>query len=294
MPTILLVDASPYIFRAYYSMPATVRTPGGAPANASYGFAAFLLKLAADEKPTHAAIAFDESLTTSFRNELYPAYKAQRALPPAELEAQLKDCQAIAAALGFACFVSPRYEADDLIASACARLLGPEDRAVVVTCDKDLAQLVTERITLLDAARSERLGIAEVVRKMGVAPSLVADFLGLTGDAVDNIPGVPGVGPKTAVALLGAFGSLDAVLARADEVPRLKIRGAAALAAKLRQHREQALLSRALATVAGDAPLPVRALEELRWKGPDEAVLGPLMARLGFNRLAERARAGRP
>src|SRR5687767_4405185 len=111
--TVHLVDASPYIFRAYFSIPATLRSPEGAQVNAVYGFATFLLKLAADEKLTHAAITFDESLTTSFRNEVLPSYKAQRTLPPKELEAQLKWCQEMAQALGFATFVSHRYEADD-------------------------------------------------------------------------------------------------------------------------------------------------------------------------------------
>jgi DNA polymerase-1 len=288
-----LVDASPYIFRAHFSVPSTVRSPDGAPANATYGFATFLLKLAQDEKLTHAAVAFDESLTTSFRNELFADYKAQRALPPPELEAQLADCQEMAAALGFACFVSHRYEADDLIAAACARLLGPDDPAVVVTCDKDLAQLVTDRVTWLDFAKGERLGPAEVVRKMGVPPARVADLLGLMGDAVDNIPGVPGIGPKTAAALIDAFGSLESLLDRLDEVPRLRtVRSAPAVAAKLREHADRARLSKLLAIVSPDAPLPVSSIDELRWRGPDADRLGPLLQRLGFRKLAERIAAG--
>jgi 5'-3' exonuclease len=167
-------------------------------------------------------------------------------------------------------------------------------RGVVVTCDKDLAQLVTDRITLLDAAKGARLGPAEVRTKMGVDPSQVADLLGLSGDAVDNIPGVPGIGPRTASALLAAFGSLDALFERLDEVPRSGIRGAATLRQKLELHREQALLSRRLAIVADDAPVGAAdatassTLASLAYAGPDRARLRPLLERLGFRRLAER------
>jgi 5'-3' exonuclease len=278
-----LVDASPYIFRAYFSLPESMTDPEGRPVNAAYGFKEFLLRLAATEEPTHLGIAFDESLTTSFRNEIYPAYKAQRDLPPAELEAQLKDCQEIAAALGAAVFRSRRYEADDLIATLVHRLAAGGHGAVVVTSDKDLAQLVSGRVTLLDFARETRYGPAEVEEKFGVRPDQIADFLALAGDSVDNIPGVRGVGKKTAVALLRAFGDLDRLYARLDEVPDLPLRGAASIRRKLEEQRDAAFLSRRLSVVARDAPVEAD-LDALRYTGADAALVGPLYERLGFGR----------
>lgn len=278
-----LVDASPYIFRAYFSLPETMTDPAGRPVNAVYGFKEFLLQLAKTEQPTHLGVAFDESLTRSFRNEIYPAYKAQRELPPAELEAQLKDCQEVAAALGAAVFVSRRYEADDLIGTLVHELAAKGHGAVVVTSDKDLAQLVSDDVTLLDFARHIRYGPAEVEEKFGVRPDQIADFLALAGDAVDNIPGVKGVGKKTATALLRAFGDLDALYARLDEVADLSLRGAASVGRKLAEQRDQAFLSRRLTVVAVDAPAAAD-LEELRYTGADPALAGPLFGRLGFGR----------
>jgi 5'-3' exonuclease len=283
MAVVHLVDASPYIFRAYFSLPESMTDPSGRPVNAVYGFKEFLVRLAAEEEPTHLGFAFDESLTTSFRNEIYPEYKAQRDLPPAELEAQLKDCQEVAAALGAAVYVSHRYEADDLIATLVHQLDAAGHGAVVVTSDKDLAQLVSERVTLFDYARDTRYGPAEVEEKFGVRPDQIADLLALAGDSVDNIPGVKGVGQKTAVALLRAFGDLDGIYARLDEVGELSIRGAASIRRKLEEHRDAALLSRRLTVVARDAPADAD-LEALRYTGADEALVGPLFERLGFGR----------
>jgi 5'-3' exonuclease len=290
MSTVYLIDASPYIFRAYFSLPDSIRDPRGEPVNAVYGFASFLLKLIDDESPSHLAAAFDGSLTTSFRNDLFPAYKAQRDLPPAELEAQLDACRELAGALGVATFIDDRYEADDLIATLGKPLVAAGHRAVVVTSDKDLSQLVGERVTLYDFGKGERFGPAEVEAKFGVPPARIPDLLGLAGDSVDNIPGVPGIGKKSAAALIGALGDLPAIYARLDEVPALPLRGAASLAAKLAEHREIALLSRRLATVADDAPLPGGSggLAELAFAGADPAEIDPLFARLGFERIRER------
>jgi len=285
--TVYLIDASPYIFRAYFSLPASLRSPGGEPVGAVYGFAAFLAKLVEAEAPTHLGVAFDQSLTTSFRNEIYPAYKARRELPPPELEAQLEACYELAAALGAATSIDERYEADDLIGTLCRGLVGAGHGAVVVTSDKDLAQLVGERVGLYDFARGVRYGAAEVREKFGVSPQQIPDLLGLAGDSVDNIPGVPGVGAKTAAALLGHFGSLDVLFARLDEVERLPLRGARSLASKLAASRELAFLSRRLATIATDAPVEAD-LDELEFRGPDPARLEPLLTRLGFSGLRDR------
>jgi 5'-3' exonuclease len=289
MATVYLVDASPYIFRAHFSLPSSIRTPAGEPAAASYGFTSFLLKLIADEKPTHLAVTFDRSLNSSFRNELYPAYKQQRVLPPPELEAQLDACVEIAAALGAATFIDDRYEADDLIGALCARLEKEDHRAVIVTSDKDLAQLVDDRISLLDFAKGIRLDAATVFEKFGVRPDQITDYLGLAGDSVDNIPGIKGIGGKSAAELLARFGHLEDLYARLDELPGLAaIRGARSLHAKLAASRDLALLSKRLATVAREVPGVGSTLQDLEYRGADPALVEELFQRLGFNKIRDR------
>lgn len=278
MPTVHLVDASVYIFRAYFAVPDSL------PNNAARGFLDFLSRLVREEEVTHLGVAFDESLTTSFRNDVFPGYKASRGLAPPELEAQLGACGELAEAFGAATFVHERYEADDLIAALCARLDAP---AVIVTSDKDLAQLVSDRVTLLDFAKGDRYTPAEVEAKFGVPPAHIADYLGLVGDKVDDIPGVKGVGKKSAAALLQAFPGLDALYARLDEVPDLPLRGAKSLAAKLAAGRESAFLSRRLATVAADAPAAAT-LDDLRYDGADATRLDPLLERLELGGLRGR------
>jgi DNA polymerase I len=286
--TVHLVDASPYIFRGHFSLPSSIKTPDGSPAAASYGFTSFLLKLIADEKPTHLAVAFDRSLNSSFRNEIYPAYKQQRVLPPPELEAQLDACEEIAAALGAATFIDDRYEADDLIGALCQGLAAQGHGAVIVTSDKDLAQLVDERVTLLDFSKGLRLGAGEVFEKFGVRPDQITDYLGLAGDAVDNIPGVKGIGGKSAAELLARFGHLEDLFARLDELPWLPLRGAKSLHAKLAANREIALLSKQLATVAHAVPGVSADLDRLQLRGADPAKVEALFTRLGFGKIRER------
>lgn len=290
--TVHLVDASPYIFRAYYSLPSSITSPAGEPVNAVYGFASFLLKLLDEEEPTHLALAFDGSLTTSFRNELYAEYKAQRDLPPPELEAQLADCRRVAEALGAPTFIDDRYEADDLLGTLAHQQVEAGHRAVVVTSDKDLAQLVGPRVTLYDFARGERYGPEGVRERFGVPPEQVRDYLALAGDSVDNIPGVKGVGPKSAVALLAAFGDLETLYERLDEVEGLSIRGARSLAGKLRGGREPAFLSQRLATVVTAAPLSAD-LDELAYRGADREAVSTLFERLGFGTIRQRIRRWR-
>ncbi len=285
--TIHLVDASPYIFRAYFSIPTKMVGRSGLPVNAAYGFAQFLLRLINQERVTHLGLAFDKSLTTSFRNDIYPPYKAQRDLPPPELEAQQDWCQEIGEALGAAIYVDTRYEADDLVGTLCRQLEPAGHQIVLVTSDKDLAQLVNERVTLLDFAKDERYNPAAVAEKFGVRPDQIIDYLGLAGDSVDNIPGVKGVGKKTAVALLAALDSLDAIYQRLDEVPTLPIRGAKSLRTKLDEQRETALLSRQLATIALDAPATAD-LDELRLDGADPELVDPLFEELKFGRIRDR------
>ena len=286
MATVHLIDASPYLFRAYFSLP-EMTDPQGAPVQVVHGFGAMLLRFFNEERPTHVAVAFDESLSTSFRNEIYPAYKSSRESPPPSLVAQLKRSQAIARALGVLTFADDRYEADDLVATLATTLVDDGHDVVVVTADKDLAQLVADRVTWYDFGKGTRYEPGDVVAKYGVRPVRIPDYLGLAGDSVDDIPGVRGVGPKTAAALLGAYDSIDELYENLERVPELPIRGAKSTARKLEEDRELAFLSRRLATVARDAPAAAT-LEELEWRGADRAAIDALFAELDFTGLKRR------
>ncbi|HET6552624.1 MAG TPA: 5'-3' exonuclease H3TH domain-containing protein [Dyella sp.] len=253
-PAVHLVDGSLYVFRAWHSMPDEFHDAEGHAVNAVHGFTRFLCELLERVKPEHVAVAFDASLTTSFRNAIYPAYKANRELPPPDLERQFVLCREVTQALGVPVLIDHTYEADDLIGTALWSVRAHGFRSVIVSADKDFGQLLGEDDEQWDYARNTRWGPAGVFERLGVHPHQVADYLALCGDAVDNIPGVPGVGAKTAAALLAHFGSLDALLDRVDEVPFLRLRGAASCAAKLRTHAESARLYRQLTRIALDAP----------------------------------------
>jgi 5'-3' exonuclease len=254
-PTLYLVDASMYVFRAWHSMPDEFHDADGWPTNAVHGFARFVLELLERARPQHIAVAFDEALDSCFRNALYPAYKANRDPAPEELKRQFGHCKALCSALGLVVLAHREYEADDLIGSALAHGRALGQRGVIVSADKDLSQLLGELDEQWDYARSLRWNREGVRARHGVDAHQIADYLALCGDAVDNIPGVPGIGARTAAVLLAHFGSLDALLERIAEVPYLRFRGAATTAAKLQAHREQVLLYRRLTTIACDAPL---------------------------------------
>ncbi len=251
-----LVDASLYVFRAWHSMPPEFEDREGWPVNAVHGFARFLLELLERQKPARIAIAFDESLDSNFRNDLYPAYKANRDAAPEELKRQFAHCQRLCRALGLSVLADGRYEADDLIGTALGHVRRVGHAGLIVSADKDLSQLLDADDEQWDYARNERWRADGVKARYGVHAHQIADYLGLTGDAIDNIPGVPGIGAKTAATLLGHFGSLDAIYERLGEVPYLRLRGSAQHAARLSEHREIALLSRRLATIDVTAPLP--------------------------------------
>ncbi len=277
--TLYLLDASMYVFRAWHSMPTRFFDADGAPVNAVHGFARFLIEFIERTRPTHAVAAFDISLTSSFRNSFYPAYKANREPAPPELKRQFEYCREIAAALGFCVLADVAYEADDLIGSAQSALRAHGFRSVIVSADKDFGQLLDGDDEQWDYARNLRWRADGVRTRMGVHARQVVDFLALTGDAVDNIPGVPGIGPRTAAALLEHFGTLDELLERLDEVSYLAIRGAPMVGAKLRAHAEQALLSRRLAAIALDAPVPL-APEAMLRRAPDAVAMDALFERV--------------
>ena len=282
-PTAHLVDGSLYVFRAWHSMPDEFHDADGHPVNAVHGYTRFLCELLEREGPTHLAVAFDASLTTSFRNAIYPAYKANRELPPPDLERQFVQCRAVTEALGIHVMIDHSFEADDLIGSSLWTLRAVGFRSVIVSADKDFGQLLGEHDEQWDFARNLRWGPAGVFERLGVHPEQVADFLALSGDAVDNIPGVPGIGAKTAAALLAHFGSLDALLERVEEVPFLRLRGAASCAAKLREHGASAKLYRRLTRIALDAPVENHAEGLVR--RPVADALEPLCEQLRFGPL---------
>jgi 5'-3' exonuclease len=285
MPTVLyLVDASVFIFRAYYSVPLELVDPEGNPVNAVHGFARFLGDLLERESPDHLAVAFDESLEQSYRNEIYPAYKANREPAPLELKRQFALCRELCRALGLPEFGSSRYEADDIIGTLAA-LARREGRAVtIVSRDKDLTQLLTERDTYWDAIADVRYAYEDIEERFGVVPERMADFLALMGDAVDNIPGVPGVGRKTAATLLKHFATLPGVFENLEAVPRLKFRGSAFVAQSLREHRDTAFLSRQLTGIACDMPMDV-SLADLRRRRPDIEAVERFCDAQGFGRM---------
>jgi 5'-3' exonuclease len=285
-PLLYLIDALPYVFRAFFAL-REITSPRGYPVQAVYGFATVLLQLLRQEPLTHVGVAFDESLTTSFRNAFFPLYKANRELPPPELERQLTYCQAMACALGMPVFVDHQYEADDLIGTLAQQAVQQGMEVVVVSNDKDLMQLVTPQVTFYDVARNRRLGPAEVVAHLGVRPEQIPDLLGLQGDAVDNIPGVKGIGAKTAVVLLQAFPSLEGLYAGLDHLATLPLRGAKTLRQKLDSGREAAFLSKRLATIAREAPVVVDA-NVLAYHGAIASKVVPLCQELGFERLMQR------
>lgn len=274
MKSVYLIDSLPYVFRAYFALP-EIRSPRGQNVNAVYGFASFLIKLLLEENPDYVAATFDESLTSSFRNEIYPEYKTNRVLPPPELEAQLKYCQQVAGVLGCGVLADDRYEADDLIATLRKRFHGSGRRFVVVSGDKDLMQLVDDSTEYYHFAKGARLRAAEVEKEMGVKPEQIPDFLGLQGDAVDHIPGVHGVGAKTAAALIGEFGSLENLYKNLDRVKRMNLRGAEGLYAKLVTGKESAIMSKLLATVSVKAPMRIT-LTGLAYNGPSMKKVRPL------------------
>ena len=290
-PPVHLVDASFFVFRAYYSVGIEMTDGDGQPVNALYGFGRFLGDLIEEAKPAHLAVAFDESLSSSFRNEIYPAYKANREPAPPELKRQFGLCRELCRLLGIAEFSSPRYEADDIIGTIATRLRGSGHHAVLITRDKDLAQLVRDGDHYWDYAGERRYGYDEIEREFGVRPERMADYLAPTGDAVDNIPGVPGVGPKTASALLREFASLEEIYDGLDRVAGLPIRGAGRLPEKLRAHRDAAWFARRLTTIACDMPLDV-SLQSLARRKPDLRALHAFydQARFGpaLRRQAER------
>ncbi|HEV8017667.1 MAG TPA: 5'-3' exonuclease H3TH domain-containing protein [Steroidobacteraceae bacterium] len=278
---IFLVDASVYVFRAYHSILPDMRDRDGNPVHAVFGFARFLGDLIERVRPRYLAVAFDQRRTGSYRSRIYPPYKANRERTPADLVLQLECCRELCRHLGLAVFVDPEYEADDIIGTLATGMRGEGVPSAFITRDKDLAQLMRDGDLFWDFGARGQFGYHDIERHFGVLPECFADYLALTGDEVDNIPGVPGVGHRTAASLMKAFGSLDALYGDLARVARLKLRGAASLPARLAEHRESVFLARRLTRIACDLSLGV-ASDGLRRRAPNLPALAELYDRLGF------------
>jgi 5'-3' exonuclease len=254
---------------------------GDNPVNALYGYTRFLSDFIESVQPEHVAAAFDVSLTSSFRNEIYPDYKANRDPAPPELKRQFEKCREVTHALGVPAYADTAFEADDLIGTMAANMRDAGHCVTIVSRDKDLLQILQSGDAMWDFAGGKKVGYDDVVDEFGVRAEQMVDYLALAGDSVDNIPGVPGVGPKTAVALLAHFGDFDELYDNLDSVENVAVRGAKKLGAKLADHRENAEISRQLAQIRYDAPI---AADEatLSRRLPDLDVVNALYDEVGF------------
>jgi 5'-3' exonuclease len=278
---IFLVDASVYVFRAYHSGLPDLIDEDGNPVHAVFGFARFLGDLIERVRPRYMAVAFDRRLASSYRNRIYPLYKANREPAPADLALQFERCRELCGHLGVATFVDPEFEADDIIGTLSCLMRAEGVRSAYITCDKDLAQLVRDGDLYWDFGTRGQFGYRDIERRFGVAPERFADYLALTGDSSDNIPGVPGVGPKTAAALMRRFASLDELYGNLGRLAALGVRGGSALGERLRAHRDAVYLARRLTGIICDMPLALTSAD-LRLKAPDLPALGALYDRSGF------------
>ncbi len=285
-----LVDGSGYIFRAFHALPPLTRKSDGLPVGAVSGFCNMLWKLICDTRegdadkalgaPTHLAVIFDASEKT-FRTDLYDQYKAHRPPPPEDLIPQFPLIREATRAFGVPAIELEGYEADDVIATYARRAADAGGEVVIVSSDKDLMQLVNEQVCLLDPVKQVKICRDEVIEKFGVPPEKVIEVQALAGDSVDNVPGAPGIGIKTAAALLAEYGDLDTLLARAHEIKQPKRRET------LVQYADQVRLSRELVRLADDAPVP-DPIEDFRVRSPDGPTLAAFLEGLEFRTLARR------
>jgi len=287
---VYLIDASVYVFRAWHSLPPDISDADGNPTHALYGFARFLGDLIERRRPEYVAVAFDASLNGSFRQKIYPAYKANREPAPAELKRQFGLCREYCRHLGVAEFASEEFEADDLIGTLAAQSRRNGFKVTVVSRDKDLSQLIGPGDVFWDYSDGAEYRYEHIADRFGVAPERMADFLALAGDAVDNIPGVPGIGRKTAAALMNVFESLDALYDNLSAVADLPLRGAAGVRLKLLAHREAAYIARSLTRIHCEAPLE-GGRERLQRRNPDLDSLQRFCSSQGFGLLLSRQAA---
>src|SRR2546423_357421 len=283
-----LVDGSGYLFRAYHALPPLTRKSDGMPTGAVSGFSNMLWKLLEDtkagDKPTHLAVIFDAG-RKSFRNDMFEDYKANRSEPPDDLIPQFPLTRDAVRAFGVACVEKRGYEADDLIATYARIAREAGVRVTIVSADKDLMQVVRDgQVEMLDTVKNRRISSEQVIERFGVPPERVIDVQALVGDSIDNVPGVPGIGIKTAAKLIAEFGSLETLLSRANEVKQPKCREA------LVEYEGKARLSARLVTLDDHVPLD-HEIEEFAVREPDPTQLLPFLRSLEFMNLLRRAGA---
>ena len=283
-----LVDGSGYIFRAYYALPPLSRKSDGLPTGAVSGFCSMLFKLLeharshdSKNKPTHFAVIFD-SARKNFRNEIYSEYKANRAEAPDDLAPQFKYIRKSVEAFNLPSIELLNYEADDLIATYAKKIIESGAKVTVISSDKDLMQLVSTKIRLFDPMKSRVIGEKEVIEKFGVKPNQVIDVQSLAGDSSDNIPGVPGIGVKTAAELINKYKNLDTLLKKASEIKQNKRRET------LIANKDKALLSKQLVTLKDDVPIKNNPSEFLI-KKINKDKLYNFLREMEFNRLLSQA-----
>ena len=279
-----LIDGSAFIFRAFHALPPLTRKSDGLPIGAVSGFCNMIHKYvqenAGPDAPTHVAVVFDKGSHT-FRNDLYDAYKANRDEMPADLRPQIPLTREATRAFNIACLEQEGFEADDIIATLTRRAVEAGGRVTIISSDKDLMQLVGNGVEMLDAMKGKRIGVEEVEEKFGVGPDRVVDVQALAGDSVDNIPGAPGIGIKTAALLIREYGDLETLLDSADQIPQAKRRQT------LIEHRAQIELSKRLVTLDAATPLDVT-LDDLEVRAPDPATLMDFLTRMEFRTLTRR------
>jgi DNA polymerase I len=285
---VTLVDGSGYIFRAYHGLPPLTRKSDGAPIGAVSGFCNMIFKLLADERdadqPTHLAVIFDASGTT-FRNDIYPLYKAHRPPAPEDLVPQFPMIREATRAFGLPSIEMAGYEADDLIATYARQAARLGAKVRILSSDKDLMQLIDDRISLYDPMKDRPMGAEAVMEKFGVTPAMVIDVQSLAGDSADNVPGAPGIGPKTAAELLGIYGTLENLLDNAHEIKQPKRRET------LINFREQIEISKRLVTLMDDVPV-LEHLEHFGVRDPEPDTLLAFLRKMELRTLTGRVEAG--
>ncbi|CAI1185550.1 DNA polymerase I [Serratia marcescens] len=286
---LILVDGSSYLYRAYHAFPPLTNS-AGEPTGAMYGVLNMLRSLLLQYQPSHVAVVFDAKGKT-FRDDLFAEYKSHRPPMPDDLRAQIAPLHSMVKAMGLPLLVTPGVEADDVIGTLALEAEKAGHAVLISTGDKDMAQLVTSNVTLINTMNNTILGPQEVCDKYGIPPELIIDFLALMGDSSDNIPGVPGVGEKTAQALLQGIGGLDALYGNLENIATLSFRGAKTMAAKLEQNKEVAYLSYKLATIKTDVELDLTCAD-LTVSEPDVDTLQQLFKQYEFKRWLADVEAG--
>ncbi|MFN7039408.1 MAG: 5'-3' exonuclease H3TH domain-containing protein, partial [Alphaproteobacteria bacterium] len=276
----ILIDGYGFVFRAYHAVPPLTR-PDGVAVGAVYGFTSMLMKLIGEIKATHIAVIFDSGKKT-FRNDLYPKYKAHRPPVPEDLIPQFSIVREAAQALNLTIIEQEGYEADDIIATLARKALSIDETVTIVSSDKDLMQLVNHQIRMYDPVKSKIIGEKEVIEKFGVGPDKVVDVLSMIGDASDNIPGIPGIGPKGAAELINQFNSLEEVIKRSSEIKQNRKREI------VENNIELALLSKKLVSLHDQVPLDFT-LDCLKMKDVDLSILINFLKAQGFKSLVTRA-----